>query len=301
MKTKVLAFYTALCIIWGTTWFFIKISLEGTPPFLGAGLRFLLAGLILWGIVFWRREYPVWSATAIKVYLAFGVLNLAIGYSLSYWATQFIYSNLSAIIWAAFPLVLTLMAHFFLPEERLNLRKGISILLGMTGVILLLVDSGKLGGENVTAGILTIATAVVIAAWPNIYIKQHRHEIRTIPMNAVSQTLAGLLILIISFIVEKDQQMIMSFVNIGSLLYLVVFGTVITWLIYIWLFSHISVTLISYIAFFPPIIATIIGWLVLGEKLTPVMLVGAGLVLAGIILMGFKSSKSDRSKNYRPR
>ena len=301
MKPKVLAFYIALCIIWGTTWFFIKISLEGTPPFLGAGLRFLLAGLILWGIVFWRREYPVWSATAIKVYLAFGVLNLAIGYSLSYWATQFIYSNLSAIIWAAFPLVLTLMAHFFLPEERLNLRKGISILLGMAGVILLLVDSGKLGGENVTAGILTIATAVVIAAWPNIYIKQHRHEIRTIPMNAVSQTLAGLLILIISFIVEKDQQMIMSFVNIGSLLYLVVFGTVITWLIYIWLFSHISVTLISYIAFFPPIIATIIGWLVLGEKLTPVMLVGAGLVLAGIILMGFKSSKSDRSKNYRPR
>ena len=301
MKPKVLAFYIALCIIWGTTWFFIKISLEGTPPFLGAGLRFLLAGLILWGIVFWRREYPVWSATAIKVYLAFGVLNLAIGYSLSYWATKYIYSNLSAIIWAAFPLVLTLMAHFFLPEERLNLRKGISILLGMAGVILLLVDSGKLGGENVTAGILTIATAVVIAAWPNIYIKQHRHEIRTIPMNAVSQTLAGLLILIISFIVEKDQQMIMSFVNIGSLLYLVVFGTVITWLIYIWLFSHISVTLISYIAFFPPIIATIIGWLVLGEKLTPVMLVGAGLVLAGIILMGFKSSKSDRSKNYRPR
>ena len=301
MKPKVLAFYIALCIIWGTTWFFIKISLEGTPPFLGAGLRFLLAGLILWGIVFWRREYPVWSATAIKVYLAFGVLNLAIGYSLSYWATQFIYSNLSAIIWAAFPLVLTLMAHFFLPEERLNLRKGLSILLGMAGVILLLVDSGKLGGENVTAGILTIATAVVIAAWPNIYIKQHWHEIRTIPMNAVSQTLAGLLILIISFIVEKDQQMIMSFVNIGSLLYLVVFGTVITWLIYIWLFSHISVTLISYIAFFPPIIATIIGWLVLGEKLTPVMLVGAGLVLAGIILMGFKSSKSDRSKNYRPR
>ena len=171
----------------------------------------------------------------------------------------------------------------------------------MAGVILLLVDSGKLGGENVTAGILTIATAVVIAAWPNIYIKQHRHEIRTIPMNAVSQTLAGILILIISFIVEKDQQMVMSFVNIGSLLYLVVFGTVITWLIYIWLFSHISVTLISYIDFLPPIIATIIGWLVLGEKLTPVMLVGAGLVLAGIILMGFKSSKSDRSKNFRPR
>jgi len=301
MKTKVLAAYLALCIIWGTTWFFIKISLAGTPPFLGASLRFLLAGLILWGIVFWRREYPVWSATAIKVYLAFGVLNLAIGYSLSYWATQFIYSNLSSIIWAAFPLVLTLMAHFYLPEERLNLRKGISILLGMAGVILLMIDSGKLGGENVTAGILTIATAVVIAAWPNIYIKQHRHEIRTIPMNAVSQTLAGVLILIISFIVEKDQQMIMSFVNIGSLLYLVVFGTVIAWLIYIWLFSHISVTLISYIAFFPPIIATIIGWLVLGEKLTPVMLVGAGLVLIGIILIGINTSHDDRNKNFRPR
>ncbi|MCK5330489.1 MAG: DMT family transporter [Candidatus Marinimicrobia bacterium] len=292
MKTKIVALYISLCLIWGTTWFFIKISLAGTPPFFGAGLRFFLAGLILWGLVIWRKEYPVWNPTAIKVYLSFGIMNLAIGYALSYWATQFIYSNLSSIIWAGFPLIVTLMAHFLLPDERLNLRKIISIIAGMIGVAIILLDSGNLGGENVTAGILTISFAVIVAAWPNIYLKRHRNKIKTIPMNAVSQTLAGILLLILSTVTEGDRQMEWSFINIGALLYLTILGTVFAWLIYIWLFSHISVTKISYIAFFPPVIATVIGWSVLGEKLTPLMILGAFLVLAGVLLINVKTKSS---------
>ena len=83
-----------------------------------------------------------------------------------------------------------------------------------------------------------------------------------------------------------------SFINIGALLYLTILGTVFAWLIYIWLFSHISVTKISYIAFFPPVIATVIGWSVLGEKLTPLMILGAFLVLAGVLLINVKTKSS---------
>ncbi len=287
-RNKIILLYTFLCLIWGTTWFFIKISLEGTPPFFGAGLRFFLAGIILWGIVLWKKDYPPFNAKAMKIYLWFGLGNLSIGYAISYWATQFIYSNLSAIIWAGFPLVVTLMAHFSIPEERLNLRKIISILTGMTGVLMIILESGSLGGENVTKGIIMVTIAVFIAAGPNVYLKKHHQAVRTIPMNAMSQTMAGISILILSFFTESDQTMVWNAVNIFSLLYLAILGTVTAWLIYVWLFSHLSVTLISYIAFFPPVIATIIGWLLLDEKLTPLMLVGAVLVLAGVALINLR-------------
>ncbi len=292
MKVKVIALYISLCLIWGTTWFFIKISLAGTPPFWGAGLRFFLAGLILWGLVIWKKDYPVWNPTAIKVYLSFGIMNLAIGYALSYWATQYIYSNLSSIIWAGFPLIVTFLAHFSLPDERLNLRKLISIIAGMAGVVIILLEGGNMGGKNVTAGILTISIAVIIAAWPNIYLKRHRDQVSTIPMNAVCQTLAGILLLILSAIVENERSMDWNFINVGSLLYLTIMGTVLAWLIYIWLFSHISLTKIAYIAFFPPLIATVISWSILGERLTPLMVLGAGLVLGGIVLINLKSKSA---------
>ncbi|MFH1852925.1 MAG: DMT family transporter [Candidatus Neomarinimicrobiota bacterium] len=285
MKLKVISLYILLCLVWGTTWFFIKISLEGTPPFLGAGLRFLSAGLILWGIVFWKKDYPTFDRTSIMIYLLFGGFNFGISYALSYWATQYIYSNLSAIIWAGFPLIVTLLAHFTLPDERLNPRKIISIIIGMSGVLLIISDSGNLGGDNVLAGILTVSLAVLLAAWPNVYLKRHQGAVKPIPMNAVSQTLAGIVILTLSVLFEGGRTMTMDFTNLFALAYLTIFGTVLAWVIYVWLFSRLSITLISYIAFFPPVVATIIGWLVLGEKLTSVTGLGALLVLTGILIM----------------
>lgn len=294
MNVKLISLYIALCVIWGTTWFFIKISLAGTPPFLGVGLRFLIAGLILWVVVFLKKDYPSLDKISLRVYFFFGTFNLAISYAISYWATQFIYSNLSSIIWAGFPLIVSLMTHFILPEERLNRRKIISIILGMSGVILILVDSGSLGGENVTLGIGAVAIAVIIAAGPSIYLKKHHHQIRTIPLNAFSQTSAGIVLLIISALTERGQSLATDWLNLFSLGYLIVFGSVAAWLIYVWLFSHISVTLISYIAFFPPVIATIIGWSVLGERLTPIMIIGAVMVLAGVAIINLRQKSPAR-------
>jgi drug/metabolite transporter (DMT)-like permease len=296
MKFRVFFLYALLCLIWGTTWLAIKISLNGgTPPIFGVGLRFLIAGAVLWLLFFLRREKLPLDRRAISLYLLFGVLNFSLSYGITYWATQYIYSNLAALLWAGFPFVVAALAHWVLPDDRLTAKKVFSVGVGTIGVVLIVTEGRELGGSHVTIGILVIILAVLIAAWPNIYLKQHQQVVNTLQLNTVSQSLAGVLLLGSSFWLEADQTMVWSTENVIALLYLAIPGSVLTWLIYFWLFRHMTVTQISYVAFFPPVIATLLGWFLLNEALTPVALVGAVLVLTGALLINLpeKSAAGD--------
>jgi drug/metabolite transporter (DMT)-like permease len=286
MKIKIIILYSLLCIFWGTTWIAIKISLnEGMPPVLAVSYRFLIAGLIFWIIFFFRKEKLPLNRTAIKIYLQFGLINFSLSYAITYWATQFIYSNLSSIIWAGFPLVVTMMAHFTLPDERFTPKKILSISIGIIGTMLILSQGKQFGGSNVLVGIIALMISVFIAAWPNVYLKKHAKTVNTIQLNAVCQTLGGFILLLISSLIEPGQGMIWSQANILATLYLIIFGSVITWMIYFWLFSHLPVTQISYVAFFPPVIAIIAGWIVLDEILTPIVILGAVFIIGGALLI----------------
>ncbi|MBT3299177.1 MAG: DMT family transporter [Candidatus Marinimicrobia bacterium] len=286
MKLKIISLYILLCSIWGTTWIILKMSLnEGTPPFFGVAIRFVFASIILWGLLFYRKEKLPMSKEAWALYLQFALLNFVMSYSLTYWATQFVYSSVSAIIWAGFPLVITFISHFMLINEKLTWSKLGTILFGTAGVLLMLSQGKELGGNNVVLGVSALGIAVLVAAWPNVYLKKHHHLLSTVQLNVVSQSIAAILLMSISMIFESDRIMVWSSFNIFAIVYLTIFGTVITWLIYVWLFSHLSMPQISYVAFFPPVIATVLGWIYLDEVLTFIAIVGAGMVIAGAVFI----------------
>ena len=292
MRLRIIILYALLCLFWGTTWIAIKISLnEGMPPILGVSVRFIISGLIFWGIFLFKKEKLPLNSTALKIYLQFGLINFSISYAITYWATQFIYSNLSSIIWALFPLIVSAMAHFTLPSERFNKKKLISIFFGIAGTLMIVSQGDSLGGHNVVIGIVAIFISVVIAAWPNVYLKKHANIVNTIQLNAVSQTMGGILLFIVSKLFETNSAMVWSQTNVIAIIYLIVCGSVITWMIYFWLFNHLPVSQISYVAFFPPVIAIIVGWIILDEILTPVAVIGAALILVGALLINFSRSK----------
>ena len=286
MKPKVLINYAILCFIWGTTWIILKKSLiDGTPPFFGSGFRFFFGGIILWGIILYKRDFPSFKALPLQLYLQFGLLNLTICYGLTYWATQFIYSSLSALIWAGFPLCVAVFSYFMLPDEVFTKKKIISLFLGTIGALLILKEGLNFKGEQVVIGILMVVIAVIIAGYPNVYLKRYSNAITSLHLNAVSQLIAGITLLIISFIFESDQKMVWNNFNIFALAYLTIFGSLIAWYIYFWLFPHISMSQISYIAFFPPVMASILGWIFLDEKLSILAIFGGGLVIFGAVLV----------------
>ncbi|NHZ87296.1 MAG: EamA family transporter [Planctomycetia bacterium] len=180
------------------------------------------------------------------------------------------------------------MAHFYLPNERLNTKKSISLLLGIVGTVLIIFQSGNLGGENVVIGIIVILIAIIVAAWPNAYLKKYKNEVNTFQLNAMSQSIGGIFLLIVAIFTEPGQAMIWTKTNLFATAYLIIFGSVITFSLYFWLFSYLSLSQITYVAFFPPIIAIFIGWIVLNERLSFLILFGAFLIILGALLVNYK-------------
>lgn len=288
MKTKIYIAYALLSIIWGTTWYALKVSLnEGMVPTYAVGIRFFCSGLIFWGIMFFRREKLPMNKRAISLYLQFGFLNFGISYALTYWATQFIYSNLASILWASFPIITALMAHFYLPNDKLNKKKIISLSLGIAGTVFIVSQSGNLGGENVSIGIAVMLIAIIVASWPNAYLKKYKSEVNTFQLNAMSQTIGGIFLLCIAIFTEPGPAMIWTKINLLATVYLIIFGSVITFSLYFWLFSYLSLTQITYVTFFPPIIAIFIGWILLDEQLSFTILIGASLIVLGALFVNY--------------
>ncbi|MBU0528232.1 DMT family transporter [bacterium] len=289
MKTKIYIAYALLSIIWGTTWYALKVSLnEGMVPSYAVGIRFLCSGLIFWGIMLFRREKLPLNKKAISIYLQFGFLNFGISYALTYWGTQYIYSNLASILWASFPIITSIIAHFYLSDEKLNSRKIASLTLGIIGTVLIISQSENLGGKNVGIGVIVILLAVLVASWPNVYLKKYKSVVNTFQLNAMAQSIGGIFLLSIAIFTEPGQAMIWTKINLLATVYLIIFGSVITFSLYYWLFSYLSLSQITYVTFFPPIIAIFIGWIFLNERLSFLILFGAILIIIGALLVNYK-------------
>ena len=290
MNNRILFPFIALCLIWGSTWYFIKISLNaGMPPFFGVGFRFFLSGLLFFLIIAFQKKSIPLNKQAMKLYLSFGLLNFALSYGITYWATQYIYSSISSILWGLFPLFTSVMAHFMLSgdaNEKLTTNKLLALFLGFIGMVFIGSNQSiDLQSQSFFA-ILVLIGAIIIAAWPSVLYKKHNDVVGPYQMNAVCQTLTGVIMLSLSYLIREDLT-VMTWDNqlIFASIYLVIFGGVISWGIYFWLYQHLSVTQVTYVAIFPPIVAIILGWIFLNEVLSAKEIIGTAFILGSSVLI----------------
>ena len=281
MKTKIYILYALMCILWGFTWMYLKISLQEMPLYKGLSIRFISAGTIFWIIYFTKGEKVQLTKDLGRVYILFTLFNFSLCYYLTYWGTKFVFSNLGAILWSLLPLCVAFMAHFYLPDDKLTRRKFGGIIIGLIGSILLFYNKDLLGQGQTFLGLLAILFSVILAAWPNVHLKMQKSEINPYHLNAVGMSISGLIFLIFALIFESQASIPLDNKNMFAIFFLTVPGTVVTWGIYIWLFNHLPVTQISYTAFYPPIIASIVGWFFLDESLPLIAILGSMLIIAG--------------------
>ena len=290
MNNKILFPFIALCLIWGSTWYFIKISLNaGVPPFFGVGFRFFLSGLLFFLIIFFRKESIPFNKQAIKLYLSFGLLNFALSYGITYWATQYVYSSISSILWGLFPLFTSVMAHFMLSgddNEKLTSNKLKALFLGFIGMVFIGSNQSiDLQSQSFLA-IMVLVGAIIIAAWPSVLYKKYNDLVGPYQMNAVCQVLTGVIMLSLSYLLKEDiAQIVWTDQLLFASAYLVLFGGVISWGIYFWLYQYLSVTQVTYVAIFPPIVAIILGWIFLNEVLSAKEIIGTIFILGSSILI----------------
>lgn len=287
-KTKNLILFAIMVFIWSTTWAVLKIGLYDTPPSVGLTARFATAaGVLFFYFAIKKIKIPL-TKDHVKLYLIVGLFNMALSYFCTYWGTQFIPSSLSSILWSTMPLMIGLQAHFFIPGERLNFYKLISILMATAGVIMILSDQKLIINRNVLIGSLIVLLAVFMGSFPNIYTKRFKHEFNPLVLSAMAMLVATIFHAINATLTQKWQQADWNLISIGSAIYLGIFGSATAFSIFYYLIKQVSLVKVSFLTFITPIVASIIGWLFMNETITLKEIIGCLIILSGIFLFDFQ-------------
>jgi len=298
-KTRILLGFSIISLIWGSTWLAIKIGLDSVPPFYGVAIRFSLAAIVLLMLVRVRGEKFLFDRTSLLLYLNLGVLSFSLPYALVYWGEQYIASGLASILFAAYPFVVAIGSHFFLPEERLNFHKSIGILLGFVGVIVIFWSDIQLGTAN-SAGMGAILLSTVMQGTSLVVVKRKHKNLSATALTCGGMIIGVLIMYGLAFLFESFSSIRFDAKGIGSIVYLGTFGTVVTFVIYYWLVRKIEAVYLSLVSLVTPILAVILGALFLGEVLSSRVFIGATLVLFGILIANGKDAMSAvRSQKER--
>jgi len=262
----------------------IQVGLAGIPPFSGVSLRFILAALILFvlarirGVQLGRRRHEV------RLWLVNGIFGFTVSYGVVYWAEQWVPSSLASVLFATYPLIVAVLVHLIIPEERLGRIEALGVLIGFSGVaVIFSSDFEALGGRDVMIGAAVILLSPAAAAIASVTIKRWGGHIHAFSHSAVPMAITGVLTGLVAAGFEREREFHFTTTAVSALVYLAVFGTVVTFTVYYWLLAHLPAKRLSLIAYVIPVVAVCIG-LFRGEPFTPQIFGGAALVVGGVWL-----------------
>lgn len=283
-----------LCLIWSSTWMMIKVGLEGAPPFLSAGLRFILASFLIFAILTVRKIRLPKTRAFYSLTLFLGVFQMGLPYGLVYWSEQFISSGLTAILFSTMPLMVAVLARILLGDP-LTVRKLMGIILGTGGVVVIFSD--KVGSEGTVGGVLAALTSAFLASLSSVVVKKFSATYHPFASILLPKTYGGIILVVCAAVFERSSPPIRwDATTAGTIVYLAVFGSVAAFALYFWLIKYIDVTVLSYQTFIIPILAGLLGWIFLGETVTIDVAIGAGLILGGIVLTVLRRPRRNTSR-----
>ncbi len=278
-----------LCLVWGTTWLFIKVGLKDLPPLSFASLRFIIALLIVGAIIFTRKIPFPKTKSQWKLLAITGILQFSINYSLVFWSELYISSGLAAVLQAMIPVFGLVLAGFYLPEEKITWLKITALAVGITGVAIVFIEQLQVNSYMAFFGCIGIVAGAFVAAYASILTKAKGSSMHPLTL-VFGQMLCGILPIIIVALLKEGSPFKYNYstMAIVSVLYLAIFGTVLSFWLYYWLLDKIESTKAMTIALITPLVAVICGSLFLGEKLLPQTLVGGLLILTSVGLIVFR-------------
>jgi len=261
----------------------VKIGLESVPPLLSLGIRFTLASIILGLIVLWKHlRIPMEKKFWILVFIMCST-SFTVPFVLIYWAQLQVSSGLASVLFATYPFWVALISHFILPEEKITSVRIIGIVIGFLGVIFIFNKGFSDVSLNTFYGMGALIVGAIIQAFGLVFLRRLGEHAHPVTLNFCSMSLSALPLYAASYIFEDYSKMIFSTQTLGAILYLSIFCTVITFVIYFWLVKHIEAVLLSLSAIITPVIAVIIGVLVMRESITHGVYIGSALVLIGVL------------------
>lgn len=284
--------WLVLCIIWGTTWIFIKVGLEDLPPIAFAAARFVLAIAILGAVLLATRTPLPKTREAWKLIALTGILQFSINYSLVFWSEVHITSGLAAVLQAMITVFGLVLACIFLPDERITKLKIAAVVMGIIGVSVIFIDQLKVQSLMAFLGSVAIVVGAYAAAQASILVKAKGGDFHPAAL-LFCQMVCGLPAIIIYSLLTEGNPLAFNWTTraVVCVLYLTVAGTVAAFWLYYWLLGRIESTKAMMISLATPLIAVVIGAVYAGESLPPQTGLGGLLIIGSVALIAFRRQK----------
>jgi drug/metabolite transporter (DMT)-like permease len=296
----VYALMALVALVWGSTWLVIKQGLETMPPLFGAGVRFVVAGVVMALIAPWlvAREgggRPPWSAIA-----AHGLCQFALNFALVYVSETILPSGLVSVLWSIYPLAMAMTGHFVTKAERLSKRQWSGILFGLAGIVVLFAtDIASISPKAVAMGLLLLLGPLSVTFSTTI-VKRRAHASSSVLLNRDSMLLGAGVLLALSLVFERGEPVRVTPVAILSVGYLAIAGSVVTFGVYLWLLRTVAAYRLSLVSYVIPAIAIWLGATFGNEPLRSTTVFGTGLVIFGVALTLGRTASPDEASVSSP-
>jgi drug/metabolite transporter (DMT)-like permease len=282
--------WIVVCVVWGTTYLAIRVALESVPVALLAGLRWATAGVLLAALLpFFGERLPhprTWTSIAIA-----GFLMAVIGNGGVVWAQQYVASGLAAVVVAMVPFW-TVVVEALLPRgERLTGRILLGLGLGFLGIVVLIWPELMIGGQSgefFVAGVIALQIACLGWALGTSYTKRTAMSVSPLSAAAMQMLLSGVMLIGIATATGEWSRLAFTARTAGAMIYLVVIGSIVGYTAFVHALKHLPISTVSLYAYVSPLIAVILGTVLLSEPFSLRLVIASALVFVGIAVVRSK-------------
>ena len=285
---KIVLAFAAIYVIWGTTYLGIRVAIDSMPPFLMAGARFIIAGLILFTFMRLRGQ-PMPRRLHWRSAFIVGGIMLIGGNGFVTWAELEVPTGIAALIVATEPVWLTVFDWTLFKGPRPTPRTWLGVVMGLLGIAILVGPQLLAGAAEVNLAYWIVMIMAPILWGFGSLLSRTADLPKNIFMSTSIEMLAGgLALLLIGLSTGETSQLVVADISARSwaaFIYLIIFGSIIAFTAYIWLLQNVQATRVGTYSFVNPVIAVVLGWLILGEPLSARMLVAAAVIVVAVILI----------------
>ena len=277
----------AVYVVWGTTFLAIRVAVAEVPPLFAAGIRFFVAGALLYGTMRLRGEMRP-SGREWRSLAAMGALMFVFEYGPLFWAEKVVPSGVAAVLLATLPLDTLLLEMLVFRQQRFRWAPLLATLLGFAGVVVLLLPNGSQHGGESFPLLPCLAILAGAASWSTGSVLSRSLPLpRSQPLTAgATMMLGGGALLLLSGLLGELRPWPHASLRGGlALLYLIVFGSLIGFTAFVWLLSRMPATRVASHAYVNPVVAVALGYFVAGEHITVRMLAGAAVIVMSVFLI----------------
>lgn len=287
-RLRLVLAFAIVYVVWGSTYLAIRIGVADMPPAFVAGFRNTLAGAALMLFAWWRTGMAPWRSPDWAIAVPVGLTMIALANGFTTWGEVWVPSNQAALISVCSALWTAWFGTFGARGHSLSGRAKAGLAIGFIGAMLLFVPGHGFSFEHLGAQCLIL---IATLSWAGGAMWGRAKNPTSPPLMLASMQMltGGLVLLAAGFATGQAAQLHWNLGGVGAVVYLAVFGSCMAYTTYIWLIREVTPDKLATIAYINPLVAVVLGWLVLGETLNQFQVIGMAVLLSGVVLINTRA------------